>query len=179
MLLFNTVGLIALYALQRLQPLLPLNPAGMGAVPPDLAFNTAVSFATNTNWQAYGGETTLSYLTQMMGLTVQNFVSAAAGMAILVALIRGLARKNAATIGNFWVDLTRSILYILLPLSIAVARAGFPGSPPDLRSHIEVSSLSQPSHTTSRSPGPTVRQCLMSRASRRLRRRRFRTSCSP
>ena len=121
MLLFNAVGLIALYALQRLQALLPLNPAGMSAVPPDLAFNTAASFATNTNWQAYGGESTLSYLTQMMGLTVQNFVSAATGMAILVALIRGLARKNAATIGNFWVDMTRSILYILLPLSIVLS----------------------------------------------------------
>jgi K+-transporting ATPase ATPase A chain len=121
MLLFNAIGLCALYILQRLQAFLPLNPAGMGAVPPDLAFNTAASFTTNTNWQAYGGETTLSYLTQMLGLTVQNFVSAATGMAILAALIRGLARKNADTIGNFWVDLTRSILYILLPLAIVLA----------------------------------------------------------
>ena len=121
MLLFNGIGLAALYALQRVQALLPLNPAAMGAVPPDLAFNTATSFTTNTNWQAYGGETTLSYLTQMLGLTVQNFVSAATGMAILVALIRGLARKNAGTIGNFWVDLTRSILYILLPLAVVLA----------------------------------------------------------
>ena len=88
---------------------------------PDLAFNTAASFVTNTNWQAYGGETTLSYLTQMLGLTVQNFVSAATGMAILVALIRGLARRTAETIGNFWVDLTRSTLYILLPLSAVLA----------------------------------------------------------
>ena len=121
MLLFNAVGLIALYALLRLQAFLPLNPAGMSAVPPDLAFNTAASFATNTNWQAYGGETTLSYMTQMVGLTVQNFLSAATGMAILVALIRGLARKNAETIGNFWVDMTRSILYILLPLSMVLS----------------------------------------------------------
>ena len=104
-----------------MQHLLPLNPQDMAAVPPDLAMNTAVSFATNTNWQSYGGETTLSYLTQMLGLTVQNFVSAATGMAVLVALIRGFVRRSAQTIGNFWFDLTRSTLYILLPLSIVVA----------------------------------------------------------
>jgi K+-transporting ATPase ATPase A chain len=121
MLFFNAIGLLALYILQRLQGLLPLNPVGMGAVAPDLAFNTAASFTTNTNWQAYGGEATMSYLTQMLGLTVQNFVSAATGMAILVALIRGLARTNARTIGNFWVDLTRSVLYILLPLGVVLA----------------------------------------------------------
>ena len=121
MLLFNAAGLFALYAYQRLQVFFPLNPQGFGAVAPDLAFNTAASFVTNTNWQAYGGETTLSYLTQVLGLTVQNFVSAATGMAILVALIRGLARRTAETIGNFWVDLIRSILYILLPLSAILA----------------------------------------------------------
>lgn len=121
MLLFNGAGLLALYTLQRLQGFLPLNPQGFGAVPPDLAFNTAASFATNTNWQAYGGETTMSYLTQMVGMTAQNFVSAATGMAILIALIRGLARRTAETIGNFWVDLVRSTLYILLPLSILLA----------------------------------------------------------
>ncbi|MGH7257234.1 MAG: potassium-transporting ATPase subunit KdpA [Nitrospiraceae bacterium] len=121
MLLFNGIGLVALYALQRCQGFLPLNPAGMVAVAPDLAFNTAASFTTNTNWQAYAGEATLSYVTQMVGLTVQNFVSAATGMAILVALIRGLARKNAGTIGNFWVDMTRSVLYILLPLAMVLA----------------------------------------------------------
>ncbi|MCZ7571268.1 MAG: potassium-transporting ATPase subunit KdpA [Ardenticatenaceae bacterium] len=121
MLLFNAVGLIALYALQRLQGLLPLNPQGFRAVSPDLAFNTAVSFASNTNWQAYGGETTMSYLTQMMGMTVQNFVSAATGMAILVALIRGLRQRSGETVGNFWVDLTRSVLYILLPLALVLA----------------------------------------------------------
>lgn len=121
MLLFNGAGLLALYTLQRLQGFLPLNPQGFGAVPPDLAFNTAASFVTNTNWQAYGGETTMSYLTQMVGMTVQNFVSAATGMAILIALIRGLARRTAETIGNFWVDLVRSTLYILLPLSILLA----------------------------------------------------------
>ncbi len=121
MLLFNAMGLVAVYALQRLQGFLPLNPAGLGAVTTDLAFNTAASFATNTNWQAYGGETTLSYLTQMLGLTVQNFVSAATGMAILVALIRGLARRSATTIGNFWTDLIRSTLYILLPLALLLS----------------------------------------------------------
>src|SRR5215831_17635137 len=118
MLLFNAMGLVVLYALQRLQAFLPLNPTGLGAVTSDLAFNTAVSFATNTNWQAYGGETTLSYLTQMLGLTVQNFVSAATGMAVLVALIRGLVRRNSASLGNFWTDLVRSPLYILLPLAL-------------------------------------------------------------
>ena len=121
MLLFNAAGLLLLYGLQRVQHLLPLNPAGLGIVAPDLAFNTAVSFATNTNWQAYGGETTLSYLTQMLGLTVQNFVSAATGMAVLVALIRGLARRSVQTIGNFWTDMIRSTLYILLPLAVLLA----------------------------------------------------------
>jgi potassium-transporting ATPase potassium-binding subunit len=118
MLIFNLLGFAAVYALQRAQGLLPLNPQNMPAVPADLAMNTAVSFATNTNWQSYGGETTLSYLTQMLGLGVQNFVSAATGMAVLVALIRGFVRKSTQTIGNFWCDLTRSTLYILLPLSL-------------------------------------------------------------
>jgi K+-transporting ATPase ATPase A chain len=121
--LFNILGLLVVYALQRLQGVLPLNPQGLGAVTPDSSFNTAVSFATNTNWQGYGGETTMSYLTQMLGLTVQNFVSAATGMAVLIALIRGFARKNAQGVGNFWVDLTRSTLYILLPLALVLALA--------------------------------------------------------
>jgi K+-transporting ATPase ATPase A chain len=120
---FNVLGFVAVYVLQRLQGSLPLNPQGMGAVSPDSSFNTAVSFITNTNWQGYGGETTMSYLSQMLGLGVQNFVSAATGMAVLVALIRGIARRSSATIGNFWVDLTRSTLYILLPLSILLAVA--------------------------------------------------------
>jgi potassium-transporting ATPase potassium-binding subunit len=120
-LLFNLFGLIAVYVLQRVQGVLPLNPQGFGAVSPDSSFNVAVSFATNTNWQNYGGETTLSYLTQMLALTVQNFVSAATGMAVLVALIRGLRVRSAQTIGNFWVDVTRSVLYILLPLAIVLA----------------------------------------------------------
>ena len=121
MMLFNLVGLIVVYLLQRFQGGLPLNPQGFGAVSADSSFNTAVSFVTNTNWQGYGGETTMSYLTQMLGLTVQNFVSAAAGMAMLAALIRGLARRSAQTIGNFWVDLTRTTLYILLPLVVRAA----------------------------------------------------------
>ncbi len=121
MLVFNVAGLLVVYALQRLQGSLPLNPAGMGAVSPDSAWNTAVSFATNTNWQGYGGESTMSYLTQMLGLAVQNFVSAASGMAVLVALIRGITRKTTSQIGSFWVDLVRTALYILLPLSVVVA----------------------------------------------------------
>ncbi|HEU4370595.1 MAG TPA: potassium-transporting ATPase subunit KdpA [Methylomirabilota bacterium] len=121
MLLFNLAGLLAVYLLQRLQGVLPLNPQGLGAVSTDSSFNTAVSFASNTNWQGYGGETTMSDLTQMLGMTVQNFVSAATGMATLAALIRGFARRSTETIGNFWVDMTRSTLYILLPLSFVVA----------------------------------------------------------
>jgi K+-transporting ATPase ATPase A chain len=121
---FNIMGLLVVYLLQRLQAVLPFNQGNeflTTAMTADSAFNTAVSFATNTNWQGYGGEMTMTYLTQMLGLTVQNFVSAAAGMAVLVALIRGFARRSAQTIGNFWVDLTRSTLYILLPLSLALA----------------------------------------------------------
>jgi K+-transporting ATPase ATPase A chain len=121
LLVFNGMGLLVVYALQRLQGNLPLNPDGLGGVAPDAALNTAISFASNTNWQNYGGETTLSYLTQMLGMTVQNFLSAATGMAVLVALIRGLARHAAQTIGNFWVDTVRGVLYILLPLSIVLA----------------------------------------------------------
>jgi K+-transporting ATPase ATPase A chain len=121
MLAFNGVGLLAVYLLQRFQGVLPLNPANLGAVSPDSAFNTAVSFATNTNWQGYGGESTMSYLTQALGLCVQNFVSAASGMAVLAALVRGFARSRAETIGNFWVDLVRSALYVLLPLSLLLS----------------------------------------------------------
>ncbi len=118
---FNVIGLLVVYAIQRLQGALPLNPAGLGTVSPDSSWNTATSFATNTNWQGYGGETTMTYFTQMIALAVQNFVSAATGMAVLIALIRGIARHTTKGIGNFWVDLTRSTLYILLPLSIIVA----------------------------------------------------------
>ena len=120
-LLFSFAGIVLLYLLQRMQGVLPLNPQGFPGVSPDSAFNTAVSFASNTNWQGYGGESTMGYLTQMAGLAVQNFLSAAAGMAVLVALIRGFTRRTAQTIGNFWVDLTRTVLYILLPLSFVLA----------------------------------------------------------
>ena len=123
MLAFNFLGLLAVYFLQRAQGILPLNPQGMAGVSPDSSFNTAVSFATNTNWQGYAGESTMSYLSQMLALTVQNFVSAASGMATMVALIRGFARRSVGTIGNFWVDLTRTTLYILLPLSVILALA--------------------------------------------------------
>ncbi len=122
-LLVNVLGVIAVYALQRLQGLLPLNPQGLGAVSPDSSFNTAVSFATNTNWQGYAGEATMSYLTQMLGLAVQNFLSAATGIAVLIALIRGFVRHEAGVIGNFWVDFTRVTLYVLLPLSFILALA--------------------------------------------------------
>ncbi|HZO08424.1 MAG TPA: potassium-transporting ATPase subunit KdpA [Myxococcota bacterium] len=121
MLAFNALGLLVVYALQRLQGWLPLNPQGFGAVDADSAFNTAVSFATNTNWQGYVGEATMSYATQMLGLAVQNFVSAASGIAVLVALIRGLRARGVEGIGNFWVDLVRSTLHVLLPLSVVLA----------------------------------------------------------
>ena len=121
LLVFNTLGIIVVYALQRLQAFLPLNPQSFAAVTPDSSFNTAVSFVTNTNWQGYSGESTMSYLTQMAGLAVQNFLSAATGIAVAVALFRGLARHSAKTIGNFWVDITRSTLYILMPLSVVLA----------------------------------------------------------
>jgi K+-transporting ATPase ATPase A chain len=122
-LLFSVLGLAFLYLMLRLQGGLPLNPQVLPANTPDLAFNTAASFTSNTNWQSYGGETTLSYFSQMLGLTVQNFVSAASGIAVLVALIRGIARRSASTIGNFWVDLVRTTLYILLPLSVLLTIA--------------------------------------------------------
>src|SRR5271165_1747432 len=115
---FNAAGVAALYALQRLQGVLPLNPQSLAAVAPDLALNTAVSFATNTSWQSYAGETTLGYLTQMAGITVQSFLSAATGIAVGIALVRGFARRHSHTIGNFWVDMTRALLYVLLPITV-------------------------------------------------------------
>jgi len=120
---FNLIGIAMVYGLQRFQGMLPLNPAAMGAVTPDSALNTAISFVTNTNWQGYGGEATMSYLTQMLALTVQNFVSAATGIAVLFALIRGLSRHSSATIGNFWADMVRCTMYVLLPLSFVLALA--------------------------------------------------------
>ncbi|KQW31613.1 ATPase [Rhizobium sp. Root274] len=123
MIAFSLAGFVALYAMLRLQAYLPLNPQGFPGLPSDLAFNTAVSFVTNTNWQNYGGETTMSHFSQMAGLTVQNFLSAATGMALAIAVTRALARSKVATLGNFWVDMTRATLYVLLPLAIVVALA--------------------------------------------------------
>ncbi|MDH7791315.1 potassium-transporting ATPase subunit KdpA [Ochrobactrum sp. AN78] len=142
MLLFNLAGFLLLYFLQRAQGSLPFNPMGMSNVPADLAFNTATSFVTNTNWQNYSGESTMSYLTQMAGLTVQNFVSAATGVAIAIALIRAFSRKSIKTLGNFWVDLTRCILYILLPLCIVMTLAFVAlGVPQTLGSYVEATTL--------------------------------------
>ena len=121
MLAFNAAGLLLTFAVLRFQDVLPLNPQGLPALSPDLAFNTAVSFATNTNWQAYGGESTMSYFSQMVGLAVHNFTSAATGIALAVAFIRAFARAEAPGIGNFWVDLTRTVLYLLLPFALALA----------------------------------------------------------
>jgi K+-transporting ATPase ATPase A chain len=121
LLLFNFLGIAAVFLLEKFQGRLPFNPQGFGALPNDLAMNTAVSFVTNTNWQAYAGETTMSHLTQMLGLAVQNFLSAATGLAVLAALARGLARRTTSNIGNFWIDLVRSTLYVLLPLSLVFA----------------------------------------------------------
>jgi len=121
MLAFSIAGFVSLYLIQRLQSVLPFNPQAMTPVAPDLAFNTSVSFVTNTNWQSYVGETTMSYLVQMLGLTVHNFLSAATGIALAIALVRGFARRSAKTLGNFWVDLTRCILYVLIPISVAIA----------------------------------------------------------
>lgn len=142
MLAFSVVGFASLYALQRLQAYLPLNPQGFSGVPSDLAFNTSMSFVTNTNWQNYGGESTMSHLTQMLGLTVHNFVSAATGLAMAFALVRGFSRAESPTIGNFWVDLTRSTLYVLLPMSIVVALALVAlGVPQTLQGSIEATTL--------------------------------------
>jgi K+-transporting ATPase ATPase A chain len=142
MLLLQVVGLVFLYSLLRLQDVLPLNPQGQSAVASDLAFNTAVSFVTNTNWQNYGGESTLSYLSQMLGLTVQNFLSAATGIALAVALIRGFARSSMRTLGNFWVDLTRATLYVLLPIAVVFTLfLIWQGMPQTLGAYVDVSTL--------------------------------------
>ncbi|MCL4545252.1 MAG: potassium-transporting ATPase subunit KdpA [Chloroflexi bacterium] len=142
MLVFNAAGLLLLYAILRLQGILPFNPAGQGGVDPTLAWNTAVSFATNTNWQNYAGETTMSYFSQMVGLAVHNFTSAATGMALAIALIRALARHSARTLGNFWVDMTRGILYILLPISFVLALVLiWQGVPQNLNAYTHVTTL--------------------------------------
>jgi K+-transporting ATPase ATPase A chain len=142
MLVFNLVCFVTLFLLQLYQNHLPLNPQGMAGLTPDLAFNTAVSFITNTNWQSYGGESTLSYLSQMLGLTVHNFVSAATGVALAVALVRGFSRRSARHIGNFWVDLSRCTLYVLLPISIVGALfLVWQGMPQNLHAYTDVATL--------------------------------------
>ncbi|HVP05396.1 MAG TPA: potassium-transporting ATPase subunit KdpA [Dehalococcoidia bacterium] len=153
LLLFSLVGLFVTYILERTQGGLPLNPANLPAVTPGAAFNTAVSFTTNTNWQVYGGESTMSYLTQMMGLAVHNFTSAAAGIGVALALIRGISRRRADTVGNFWVDLTRSILYVLLPMSIVVALIlVWQGVPQTLGNYTHATGLEGVAQTIARGP---------------------------
>jgi K+-transporting ATPase ATPase A chain len=153
LLAFSLVGLIVLYALQRLQGSLPFNPEGMGAVKPDSAFNTAASFTTNTNWQGYSGESTMSYLTQMAGLAFKNFMSAAAGIAVALALIRGIARRRADTVGNFWVDLVRANLYLLLPISVVGALVlVWQGVPQNLNSYVEATGLQGIAQTIAQGP---------------------------
>ena len=142
MLVFTLAGFVTLYALQRLQAVLPFNPQGQAAVSPDLAFNTSVSFITNTNWQSYTPESTMSYLVQMAGLTVHNFVSAATGIALAIALIRGFARRSVKTVGNFWVDMTRCVLYVLLPVAIVVSLFFvWQGMPQNLGAYTEATTL--------------------------------------
>jgi K+-transporting ATPase ATPase A chain len=153
MLFFHVGGFLILYALMRFQALLPLNPAGQSAVAEDLSFNTAVSFVTNTNWQNYGGESTMSYLVQMLGLTHQNFLSAATGIVLAIALIRGFARHSVATIGNFWVDLTRCTLYILLPICVPYALfLVWQGMPQTLGPYVEAATLEGAKQTIALGP---------------------------
>jgi K+-transporting ATPase ATPase A chain len=150
---FSIAGFVSLYALQRLQNLLPLNPQGFDAVGPDLAFNTSISFITNTNWQNYGGETTMSHLTQMLGLTVHNFLSAATGLAVAFAFVRAFARSSATTVGNFWVDMTRVCLYVLLPISIVIALVFVAlGVPQTLAGSVDVTTLEGAKQTISIGP---------------------------
>jgi K+-transporting ATPase ATPase A chain len=153
MLLFNLAGLVLLYALQRLQHVLPFNPQDFGPVAPDSAFNTAVSFMTNTNWQSYAGESTMAYLVQMAGLTVQNFVSAATGIALSIALVRGFARRSAQTLGNFWVDLVRATLWVLLPFSLVLALVlVWQGVPQNLQPYVTATTVEGASQTIAQGP---------------------------
>jgi K+-transporting ATPase ATPase A chain len=153
MLLFSMVGMFVLYAMERLQYYLPLNPQQFGAVAPDLAFNTAASFTTNTNWQAYAGESTMSYFTQMAGLAFHNFVSAAAGIAVAIAVIRGFVRRSAKTIGNFWVDMTRAILWVLLPISVIGAlMLVWQGVPQNFSAYTQVKTLEGAGQTIAQGP---------------------------
>ncbi|PZQ96925.1 MAG: potassium-transporting ATPase subunit KdpA [Cereibacter sphaeroides] len=160
MLMFNLAGLVLLYFMQRLQGTLPWNPQGLGAIGPELAFNTAASFVSNTNWQSYGGETTMSYFTQMAGLSVQNFVSAATGIAIAVAMIRAFSRKSARTLGNFWVDMTRSVLYLLLPICIVGALVlVWQGVPQNLNAYTAATTLEGGQQTIAQ--GPVASQMMI------------------
>jgi K+-transporting ATPase ATPase A chain len=189
MLFFHVGGFLILYALMRLQAGLPFNPAEQSAVAPDLSFNTAASFITNTNWQNYGGESTLSYLVQMLGLTHQNFLSAATGIVLAVALIRGFARASMRTIGNFWVDITRCTLYILLPICIVYALfLIWQGIPQTLGPYVEATTLEGAKQTIAvgRSRRRSRSRCLAPMAGdsstpmlriRSRTRRRCRTSC--
>jgi K+-transporting ATPase ATPase A chain len=153
MIFFSLISMVFLYALQRLQYWLPFNPQGLANVPPGLAFNTAASFTTNTNWQAYSGEQTMSYLTQMLGLTSHNFLSAGAGLAMAVAVIRGFARRSAKTIGNFWVDLTRSTLWVLMPISIVMALVLVSqGVPDNLNRYVNATTLEGAPQTIAEGP---------------------------
>jgi potassium-transporting ATPase potassium-binding subunit len=153
MLLFNLAGFVLLYALQRLQHVLPLNPQSFDPPSPDSAFNTAVSFTSNTNWQSYAGESTMSYLSQMAGLTVQNFLSAAVGVVLAIALIRGFARRSAQTVGNFWVDLVRTTLWVLLPLSLIMALVlVWQGVPQNLQSYVDATTVEGGSQTIAQGP---------------------------
>src|SRR6266550_3045 len=152
-LLFSVVGFLTLYALQRLQWYLPFNPQEQTGVEPGSAFNTSVSFVTNTNWQSYVPETTMGYLVQMAGLTVHNFVSAATGIALALALIRGFSRREAKAIGNFWVDLTRTTLYVLLPLSVVTAVLNiWQGMPQNIGAYVDATTLEGAKQTLSQGP---------------------------
>ena len=153
MLAFSAAGFIVLYAIQRLQGVLPFNPQHLAAASPDLAFNTAISFVSNTNWQSYVPETTMSYLTQMMGLTMHNFVSAATGIALAVALVRGFARRSAKTVGNFWADLVRCTLYVLLPISVVVGLFFvWQGMPQNLHAYVDATTLEGAKQTIAQGP---------------------------
>ena len=153
MLIFNLAGFVLLYTLQRLQQVLPLNRQDFGPPSPDSAFNTAVSFVSNTNWQSYAGESTMSYLSQMAGLTVQNFVSAATGIALAIALIRAFARHSTRTLGNFWVDMVRTTLWVLMPLSLVLALVlAWQGVPQNLQPYVDATTVEGTSQTIAQGP---------------------------
>lgn len=164
MLLFSVVGMVVLYGLERLQYFLPLNPQGFAGVEQGLAFNTAASFTTNTNWQAYSGESTMSYLTQMAGLAFHNFVSAAAGLAIAVAVVRGFARHSGRTLGNFWYDLVRGTLWVLVPICVIFTLVlVWQGVPQNLSPYTQVKTIEK--GTQSIAQGPVASQIAIKQLS--------------